>query len=65
MASASSSTDQTKKETVPASPAMSHSPAGENHVTTAINSNTQNSATGNTQNSATGKLLEVFILERQ
>lgn len=57
MASASSSTDQTKKETAPASPAMSHSPAGENHVTTAINSNTQNSATG--------KLLEVFILERQ
>lgn len=57
MASASSSTDQTEKETAPASPAMSHSPAGENHVTTAINSNTQNSATG--------KLLEVFILERQ
>ena len=57
MASLSSSTDQTKKEIATASPAMSHSPAGENHGTTTINSNTQNSATG--------KLLEVFILERQ
>ena len=57
MASASSSTDQTQKETASVSPAVSHSPAGENHATTAINSDIQNSATGT--------LLEVFTLERR
>ena len=56
MASASSSTDQTQKETASVSPAVSHSPAGENHATTTINSDIQNSATGT--------LLEVFTLER-